>query len=190
VEQKIRGGQADLGSLQRFLQDTSRKARGRPPRRAWTSFSLFVQGHPHFHFTVVNQDFSILADSQPEQVGRSADPVWRRPWLPGKILAHGAGSEESFSLMKKRPFWSPQPASGDRTVGGIRAEIPLETEGDALSDPRVIIFLYVFLTALSSDRNGELSPLRVIINPLKKLMQMSEKIARKPGIDERAFGRG
>jgi len=180
VEQKIREGKQIVGALQRFLQDTSPESQGKTLSEGLDRIvSLFVQGHPHFHFTVVNQDFSILADSRPEQEGKVLrDPGLEKALASGKILAHGAGSEESFSLMKKTPLLiSATWLLGDRTAGGIRAEIPLEDLKETLFRSQSIIFLYVFLTAFLLIVMGSFLLSRVIINPLKKLMQMSEKIA-------------
>jgi hypothetical protein len=180
VEQKIREGKQIVGALQRSLQDWNPESQGRTLSEGLNRFVfLFAQGHPHFHFTVVNQDFSILADSRPEQVGRVLqDLALEKAMASGKILAHGAESEESFSLMKKTPLLiSAAWLLGDRTMGGIRAEIPLEDLKETLFRSQSIIFLYVFLTAFLLIVMGSFLLSRVIINPLKKLMQMSEKIA-------------
>jgi two-component system NtrC family sensor kinase len=128
---------------------------------------------------VVNQDFDILADSRPEQVGKVLRDIGlEKAMASGKIFAHGAGSEESFSLMEKTPLLiSGAWVLGDRTVGGIRAEIPLEDLKETLFRSQSIIFLYVFLTAFLLIVMGSFLLSRVIINPLKKLMHMSEKIA-------------
>jgi hypothetical protein len=169
-----------VGALQRLLQDWNPESQGKALSENLDRIVfLFAQGHPHFHFTLVNQDFSILADSQPEQVGKVLrDPGLEKAMASGKILAHGAGSEESFSLMKKTPLLiSAAWLLGDRTVGGIRAEIPLEDLKEMLFRSQSIIFLYVFLTAFLLIVMGSFLLSRVIINPLKKLMQMSEKIA-------------
>jgi signal transduction histidine kinase len=180
VDQKIREGKQIVGALQKFLQDWNPESHGRTLSESLErTVFLFAQGHPHFHFTVVNQDFGILAASRPEEVGKVLRDIGlEKAMTSGKIFAHGAGSEESFSLMKKTPLLiSGAWLLGDRTVGGIRAEIPLEDLKETLFRSQSIIFLYVFLTAFLLVVMGSFLLSRVIINPLKKLMQMSDKIA-------------
>jgi signal transduction histidine kinase len=180
VDQKIREGKQIVGALQRLLQDWNPESQGKTLSENLDRIVfLFAQGHPHFHFTVVNRDFGILADSKPEEVGKVLrDMGLEKAMTSGKIFAHGAGSEESFSLMKKSPLLiSGAWLLGDRTVGGIRAEIPLEDLKETLFRSQSIIFLYVFLTAFLLIVMGSFLLSRVIINPLKKLMQMSDKIA-------------
>jgi two-component system NtrC family sensor kinase len=180
VDQKIRQGKQIVGAMQKSLQDWSPESHGQTlSENLERVVFLFTQGHPHFHFTVVNQDFGILADSRPEQVGKVLRDIGlEKAMASGKIFAHGAGSEESFSLMEKTPLLiSGAWVLGDRTVGGIRAEIPLEDLKETLFRSQSIIFLYVFLTAFLLIVMGSFLLSRVIINPLKKLMHMSEKIA-------------
>jgi signal transduction histidine kinase len=180
MDQKIREGKQIVGALQRSLQDLAPESHGKPfSENLGRVVFLFAQGHPHLHFTVVSRDFDILADSRPEQVGKVLRDIdLEKAMAFGKILAHGAGSEESFSLMKRTPLLiSSAWLLGDQTVGGIRAEIPLEDLKETLFRSQSIIFLYVFLTAILLIVMGSFLLSRVIIKPLKKLMQMSDKIA-------------
>lgn len=180
VDQKIRLGKQIVGAMQKSLQDWNPESHEKTlSENLGRIVFLFAQGHPHFLFTVVNQDFDILADSRPEQVGKVLRDIGlEKAMASGKIFAHGAGSEESFSLMEKTPLLiSGAWLLGDRTVGGIRAEIPLEDLKETLFRSQSIIFLYVFLTAFLLIVMGSFLLSRVIINPLKKLMHMSEKIA-------------
>jgi signal transduction histidine kinase len=180
LDQKIREGKQIVGALQRSFQDWAPGSHGKPlSEDLGRVVFLFAQGHPHLHFTVVGRDFEILADSRPDQVGKVLRDIdLEKAMASGKIFAHGAGSEESFSLMKKTPLLiSGAWLLGDQTVGGIRAEIPLEDVKETLFRSQSIIFLYVFLTAFLLIVMGSFLLSRVIINPLKKLMQMSDKIA-------------
>ena len=180
VNQKIRQGKQIVRALQKSLEDWTPEGHGQTLAENLDRFIfLFAQSHPDFHFTVVNQDFSILADSRPEQVGKVLrDMGLEKAMASGKISAHGSGSEESFSLMKKTPLLiSGAWVLRDRTAGGIRAEIPLDDLQETLFRSQSIIFLYVFLTASLLVVVGSFLLSRVIISPLKKLVLMSEKIA-------------
>jgi len=180
MDQKIREGKQIVGALQRFLQDWAPESPGKTlSENLDRVVFLFAQGHPDLHFTVVNRDFNILADSRPDQVGKVLrDMGLEKAMASGKIFAHGAESEESFSLMKKTPLLiSSAWLLGDQTVGGIRAEIPLEDLKETLFRSQSILFLYFFLTAFLLIVVGSFLLSRVILKPLKKLMQMSDKIA-------------
>lgn len=180
MDQKIREGKQIVGALQRFLQDWAPESPGKTlSENLDRVVFLFAQGHPDLHFTVVNRDFNILADSRPDQVGKVLrDMGLEKAMASGKIFAHGAESEESFSLMKKSPLLiSSAWLLGDQTVGGIRAEIPLEDLKETLFRSQSILFLYFFLTAFLLIVVGSFLLSRVILKPLKKLMQMSDKIA-------------
>ena len=96
----------------------------------------------------------------------------------GRMFAHGAGEGQPFSLLKKGPLrvsaaWVVQGG----TVGGIRAELPLEDLREMLFRSQAIVFLYVFLTAFLLVAVGSFLLSRVIVNPLKKLVAMAERIA-------------
>ena len=180
MDQKIREGKQIVGALQRFLQDWAPESPGKTlSENLDRVVFLFAQGHPDLHFTVVNRDFNILADSRPDQVGKVLrDMGLEKAMASGKIFAHGAESEESFSLMKKSPLLiSSAWLLGDQTVGGIRAEIPLEDLKETLFRSQSILFLYFFLTAFLLIVVGSFLLSRVILKPLKKLIQMSDKIA-------------
>jgi two-component system NtrC family sensor kinase len=180
LDQKIREGKQIVGALQRSLQDWAPESHGMPlSENLGRLVLLFAQGHPHLHLTVVGRDFDILADSRPEQVGKVLRDIdLEKAMASGKIFAHGGGSEESFPLMKRTPLLiSGAWLLGDQTVGGIRAEIPLEDMKETLFRSQSIIVLYVFLTAFLLIVMGSYLLSRVIINPLKRLMQMSDKIA-------------
>jgi two-component system NtrC family sensor kinase len=180
LEQKIREGKQGVAALQNFLQDWKPEGRGpEPAGNLQRVVSLFTQGHPRARFSVVDRDFRILADSRPEQVGKILrDEDLEKAMALGKTFAHGTGEEPSFSLMKKTPLrisaaWVLQ----ERTAGGIRADLALDDLREILFRSQSIVFLYVFLTAFLLIVVGSFLLSRVIINPLKKLVQMSEKIA-------------
>ncbi|HEX7372983.1 MAG TPA: HAMP domain-containing protein, partial [Thermodesulfobacteriota bacterium] len=180
LEQKIREGKQGVAALQNFLRDWKPEGRGPDPAgNLQRVVALFSQGHPLSRFSVVDRDFRILADSRPDQVGKILrDEDLEKAMASGKMFAHGTGEDPSFSLMKKTPLrisaaWVLQ----ERTVGGIRADLPLDDLREILFRSQSIVFLYVFLTAFLLIVVGGFLLSRVIINPLKKLVQMSEKIA-------------
>ena len=180
LEQKIREGKQGVAALQNFLQDWKPEDRGPDPAaNLQRVVALFTQGHPRSRFSVVDRDFRILADSRSEEVGKILrDEDLEKAMASGRMFAHGTGEDPSFSLMKKIPLRiSAAWILRERTVGGIRADLPLDDLREILFRSQSIVFLYVFLTAFLLIVVGGFLLSRVIINPLKKLVQMSEKIA-------------
>ena len=180
LEQKIREGKQGVAALQNFLQDWKPEGRGPDlPGNLQRIVTLFTQGHPRSRFSVVDRDFRILADSRPEEVGKVLrDEDLEKAMASGGMFAHGTGEDPSFSLIKKTPLrisaaWVLQ----EKSVGGIRANLPLDDLRETLFRSQSIVFLYVLLTAFLLIVVGGFLLSRVIINPLKKLVQMSEKIA-------------
>jgi signal transduction histidine kinase len=184
MEQKVREGKQMVGSLQRFLQEWQPEG--------WETFEgphpsetlqrvviLFAQSQGLSHFSIVNREFRVIADSRPDQVGKNLrDEDMEKAIGFGKMFAHGTADDKSFSLIKKAPLQISAPLlSQGRTVGGIRAEIALDDLRGILVRSQTTVFLYIFLTAFLLIVVGSLLLSRVIIHPLKKLVQMSEKIA-------------
>jgi two-component system, NtrC family, sensor kinase len=180
LEQKIREGKQMVTALQGFLEERKPESAGsKATENLERVVTLFAQGHPHSRISVVDRDFRILADSRPEEIGKILrDEDLEKAMAAGRMFAHGAGEGQTFSLVKKSPLrlsaaWVLQ----GRTVGGIRAELPLDDLREMLFRSQAIVFLYVFLTAFLLVVMGSLLLSRVIINPLKRLVQMSERIA-------------
>ena len=183
LQQKVRGGKQMMASLQHFLRDLRSEnleiiAGQDPPEKLQRVMDLFIQSKLLANFSVVNREFRVVADSRSEQVGRILrDDGLEKSLATGKILAHGVGGEESFSLMKKGSllFSAPLIIQG-KTLGALRGELPLDDLRETLSRSQATIFLYILLDAVLLVAVGSFLLSRVIVNPLKKLVQMSEKI--------------
>ena len=177
LEQKLRSGRKMMASMQEFLQKTNRSLEAGPGDTFWADeqglMSLFFS-----NFSVVDRDFRVVADSRPEHIGSSLrDQDLEEAIVTGKILARG-GDGKSISLLKKGPllFSAPLVLRGE-VWGGIRGELPLDDLRESLSHSQAMIFLYILVDALLLIVIGSFLLSRVIVNPLKKLVQMSEKIA-------------
>jgi hypothetical protein len=184
LQQKVMGGKQMMTSLQRFLQDLRpenlRISEGpNPPENLQRVVTLFAQSQLLSNFLVVNREFRVVADSRPEGVGRILrDGNLDKAMATGKILAHGLGENESFSLMKKGPllFSAPLIVRG-KTLGALRGELSLDDLRETHSRSQATIFLYILFDTFLLVAVGSFLLSRVIVNPLKKLVQMSEKIA-------------
>ena len=183
LEQKVKGGRQMMTSLQHFFQDLQPESLEiftgqNPPENLQRGLNLFVQSQLLANYSVVNREFRVMADSRPERVGRVVrDEGLAKALATGKILAHGVGEEESFSLMKKGPllFSAPLVIQG-KTLGALRGELPLDDLRETHFRSQATIFLYILLDGVLLVVVGSFLLSRVIVNPLNKLVQMSEKI--------------
>ena len=184
LQQRVRDGKQMMASLQQFLGDLNLAAfiasgEQTPPENLQRIVTFFAQGHFFAHFSVVDRKFRVLADSRPGRVGTILrDEALEKALHSGKIFAHGVGEGESFSLMKKSPlFFSAPLILRGETWGGLRGEISLDDLRETHSRSQAMIFLYILFDAFLLITVGSFLLSRVIVNPLKKLVQMSEKIA-------------
>ena len=184
LQQKVRGGKQLIAALQWFLKDLQPadllvSADQKPPENLQRIVTLFAQSQLFPSFSVVDRKFRVLADSNPARVGTILrDEDLEKALNAGKIFAHSAGGEESFSLMKKSPlfFSAPLTVQGE-TLGALRVELPLDDLRESHSRSQAMVFLYILFDALLLIAVGSFLLSRVIVNPLKKMVQMAEKIA-------------
>jgi two-component system NtrC family sensor kinase len=184
LQQKVRSGKQMMASLQKLLGDLNPgafipSADQPPPENLQRIVTFFTQGHFSAHFSVVDRKFRVIADSRPERVGAILqDGDLEKALQSGKTFAHGTGEGDSFSLMKKSPlfFSAPLIVRGE-TLGGLRGEISLDDLRETHSRSQAMIFLYILFDAFLLIAVGSFLLSRVIVKPLKRLVQMSEKIA-------------
>ncbi len=183
LQQRVKGGKQTMASLQRFLQNLDPAALGAPmggndSENLQRVVSLFAQSQPLSNFLVVDQEFRVVADSRQKRIGAILrDGDFEKALATGKILAHGVVEGESLSLMKKIPllFSAPLILNG-KTQGGLRGEFPLDDLREAHSRSLYTVFLYILFDAFLLIVVGSFLLSRVIVNPLKRMVQMTEKI--------------
>ena len=185
LEERVRAGKQITAALERFIQEE--KPASPPalngqnaPANLQRVVDLFAQTRgPFSRFCVVDRQFRILADSSPGQVGKFyRDSDLGKAMDTGKVLVRGSIEDQSVSLINKNALLVSAPLTvHEKAMGGIRAELPLDDLREILFRSQATVFMYVFLTALLLIVMGSFLLSRVIINPLKKLVQMSEKIA-------------
>jgi hypothetical protein len=183
LQQKVRAGKQAIVSLQRILQGeavpeaSAQKSRSSPSLQNLTTF--LTQSQLFSRFSVVDGEFRILADSQGAETGKFfRDPELERAMATGKIYVHEKDGDSTLSLLKKGPLFFSAPLSREgKIVGGLRGELPLEDLRETLSHSQSTILLYILFDVFVIVVVGGFLLSRIIVNPLKKLVQMSEKIA-------------
>jgi len=184
LQQKIKGGQQIIASLEHFLKDIDPANLGQPgPTKINEQLqkisSLLGQSHLFSHFSIVDSNFRVLADSKPERIGQIIkDGEIAQALEKGLVHTHTLGEEGSFSLMKKTPLYISAPLIlRNERWGALRGEYALDDIREIYSRSQSMLFLYILFDAFILITVGSFLLSRIIIKPLKKLDQMTEKIA-------------
>jgi len=184
LQQKIKGGQQIIASLEHFLKDIDPANLGQPgPTKINEQLqkisSLLGQSHLFANFSIVDSNFRVLADSKPERIGQTIkDGEIAQALEKGLVHTHTLGEEGSFSLMKKTPLYISAPLIlRNERWGAIRGEYALDDIREIYSRSQSMLFLYILFDAFILITVGSFLLSRIIIKPLKKLDQMTEKIA-------------
>jgi len=184
LQQKIKGGQQIIASLEHFLKDIDPANLGQPgPTKINEQLqkisSLLGQSHLFANFSIVDSNFRVLADSKPERIGQIIkDGEIAQALEKGLVHTHTLGEEGSFSLMKKTPLYISAPLIlRNERWGALRGEYALDDIREIYSRSQSMLFLYILFDAFILITVGSFLLSRIIIKPLKKLDQMTEKIA-------------
>lgn len=184
LQQKIKGGQQLIASLEHFLKDIEATKLD----QTWTTglneqlqrISSFVgQSHLFSSFSIVDTNFQVVADSNPQRIGKIIkDDKLAEALRAGTVITHSVGKEGSFSLMKKTPLFVSAPLIlGGKKWGVMRGEYALDDVRETFSRSQSMLFLYILFDAFILIAVGSFLLSRIIIKPLRKLGQMTEKIA-------------
>ena len=183
LQQKVTAGKQVIASWQHIFQDEvapETSPRGYLPSPALQNLTSFLtQSRVFSRFSVVDKEFRILADSQAGETGKHLrDPELERALTAGKVHVHERDGSSTFSLFKRGPLYLSAPLfRGGKIVGGLRAELPLEDLREILTHSQSIILVYILFDVFVIVIVGSFLLSRIIVAPLKKLVQMSEKIA-------------
>lgn len=184
LEEKVKGSRQTMVALQRFLQDLplERLESSDPQglvKELQRHVTLFSQSQVFSDFLVMDRAFRVLASSYPQRVGTTVrDEDLEKALTSGKLFAHAQGEEESFSLIKtSRILFSAPLVIHGETLGVIRGVFSLNDLRETLFRSQALISLYILLNAIVLILLGSFLLSRIIVTPLKKLVQMSEKIA-------------
>jgi hypothetical protein len=183
LQQKVTAGKQIIASWQHIFQDevaSETSPREYLPSSALQNLTVFLtQSRVFSRFSVVDKEFRILADSQAGETGKHLrDPELERALTSGKVHVHERDGISTFSLFKRGPLYLSAPLFREGKIfGGLRAELPLEDLRETLTHSQSIIMLYILFDVFVIVIVGSFLLSHIIVTPLKKLVQMSEKIA-------------
>ena len=183
LQQKVKAGKQVMAAVEGMLREGPSGESSSPETsslRDLQNLSAFLAETRLFsRFSVVDREFRILADSRAGEAGNSLrDPELEKAIATGKILVHEKEGTSSISLLARGPllFSAPLLREG-MAVGALRGEIPLDDLREILAHSQATILLYILFDVFVIIVVGSFLLSRIIVRPLKKLVQMSEKIA-------------
>lgn len=184
LQQKINGAKQAISSMENFLRDIEPAYFEQPDRPEFREqlqkiTTLLGRGHLFSSIIIVDANFRVLADSKAERMGKIIkDEELEKALKKGQVLTHSPGEKNSFSLMKKTPLYITAPLiwRGEKW-GAWRGEYALDDVRQIYSRSQSMLFLYILFDTFILITVGSFLLSRIIIKPLKKLGQMTEKIA-------------
>lgn len=184
LQQKINSAKQAISSLENFLNDLEPTYFEHPDHRDFREqlqkiTSLLGRSHLFSSIFIIDANFRVLTDSRLEKIGQIIkDEELEKALKTGLVLTHSNGEEGSFSLMKKKPLYISAPlVFRGKKWGAIRAAYALDDIREIYSRSQSMLFLYILFDAFILITVGSLLLSRIIIKPLKKLSQMTDKIA-------------
>jgi len=183
LQQRVKAGKQIIAAVEGMLREGASwepSPLGKRPIRDLQNLSAFLEESRLFsRFSVVDEEFRILVDSRVGEVGNSLrDTELEKAVATGQILVHDKEGASSASLLARGPllFSAPLLLNG-KPVGALRGELPLDDLREILSHSQATILLYILFDVFVIIVVGSILLSRIIVRPLKKLVQMSEKIA-------------
>ena len=181
LQQKIKSGQRIIASLEHFLKDidpADQTGVVKLNEQLQKISSFLGQSHLFSSFSILNADFQVIADSNPERMGKTIkDKELEKALKTGLVLTHGLAEDDSFSLMKNTPLYISAPLIWrGQKWGALRGEFALDDLREIYSRSQSMLFLYILFDAFILITVGSFLLSRIIIKPLKKLDQMTQKI--------------
>ena len=183
LQQKVKAGKQVMAAVEGMLGEETPGESSPPETRSagdlQTLSAFLAESRLFSRFSVVDREFRILADSQAREVGNNLrDPELEKAVATGKILVHEKEGRSSISLLARGPLLFSVPLLREgRAAGALRAELPLDDLREILSHSQATILLYILFDVFVIIVVGSFLLSRIIVRPLKKLVQMSEKIA-------------
>jgi signal transduction histidine kinase len=127
---------------------------------------------------IVDRQFNTITSKRSERVNRrSTDPFLLKATQDGELLTEIEKSESFLSTdYKKMTFYSPLWYEG-KIAGGIQIEVPVVDLMANLLESKKIILVTVVLDAIVLIIFGSFLLSRVLVKPIKDLVQLTQKIS-------------
>ena len=184
VQEKTGYGRRMIQDFQAIMDFMSRNNRGfalnHPPvKKELQDFvHLYLKEKGFYELLIVDRQSNIIASKKSDLMNRrSTDPFLEKAVQAGEFRAE---IEKSGNLLlttyKKMKLYSPLWHQG-KIVGGIQMEVPIMDVMTNLLESRKIILITIISDALILIIFGSYLLSRVLVNPMKDLVRLTQKIS-------------
>jgi two-component system NtrC family sensor kinase len=184
VQEKIRNGKRMIHDVQTIMdfisKDEKAFALNHPlvKKEAQDFVHLYLREKGFYELLIVDHQFNIIASKKSELINRrSTDPLLERAVQTGELSAE---IEKSGSFLltnyKKMKLYSPLWHQG-KIVGGIQMEVPIMDLMANLLESKKVILITIISDALILIFFGSFLLSRVLVNPMKDLVQLTKRIS-------------
>jgi signal transduction histidine kinase len=139
---------------------------------------LYLRDKGFYECLIVDDQFNIIASKKPEWINtQSTDPLLKKAIQGGEWSAEIEKSGSAFlSDYRRMKLYSPLWHQG-KIVGGIQMEVPIWDLMTNLLESKKIILITVISDALILIIFGSFLLSRVLVKPIKDLVQLTQKIS-------------
>jgi two-component system NtrC family sensor kinase len=184
VQEKIRNGKRMIQDFQTIMDFISKDKKAfvlnHPlvKKEAQDFVHLYLREKGFYELVIVDHHFNIIASKKSELINRrSTDPLLERAVQAGELSAEIEKSGGFLSTnYKKMKLYSPLWHQG-KIVGGIQMEVPIMDLMANLLESKKIILITIISDALVLIFFGSFLLSRVLVNPMKDLVQLTKRIS-------------
>lgn len=127
--------------------------------------------------SIVDRDFRVVAHSRREMIGREAETRRFKRAILGEESFHELKADEGILFDHYRNLIVFSPLSlGGKVVGGLRVDLPLDDVMANIVESQRLVVLFIIIDALVLIIFGSVLLSRVIVNPIRRLVNVAGKI--------------
>lgn len=171
IDQKMHTGEVILKSLQRLITPSIREHSG-SSNSLQSTIDLYTNDFELRNVVIIDNSFTILAHKQKQMVGqKSADPDLQQAIYSGETIKKINPSGGKEHLFISAPLYR-----NNVTNGALQISLPLTDVEESMASFQQVVVLFTITTAFTFIVLGSLLLTRYLINPLEKLIKVTEDI--------------
>jgi two-component system NtrC family sensor kinase len=127
--------------------------------------------------SIVDRNFRVVAHSRREMIGREAETRRFKRAIQGEESFYELKADEGILFDHYRNLIVFSPLSiGGKVVGGLRVDLPLDDVMANIVESQRLVVLFIIIDALVLIIFGSVLLSRVIVNPIRRLVNVAGKI--------------
>jgi signal transduction histidine kinase len=171
LDQKMHTGEVILKSLQRLISPSLREHYDNS-NSLQSAIDLYTNDFGLRNVVIIDNSFTILAHKQKQMVGqKSADPDLQQAIYSGETIKKINPSGGKEHLLISAPLYR-----NNVTTGALQISLPLNDVEESMASFQQVVVVFTITTAFTFIVLGSLLLTRYLINPLEKLIKVTENI--------------